>query len=131
MPHMDKPSVTKMFDDLAGQDSDVMNFELKREPQANTTFSKDGLDDLMFAIQLFLGARLSHHLGKRAPGEPGPHRMSVEIKVGMDGEAWQVVPVEEAPWYATVDGARRGSAAADLQPPPDDEPPVTLRKGLH
>ena len=95
----------EMFDQMVAQDSDEMNFELRREPELGTTFSKDGLDDLTTAINLFIGARLSAHF-TGGPTVPGPSTMSVRVTVGLDGESWQVGPGEQ-PWYTTVDGERR------------------------
>jgi hypothetical protein len=103
----------EMFDRIREQDSDVMNFELKREPTPDRTFSAEGLDDLMSGIAAFVAGRVSHHLAKRAPGEPGPSKMAVEVKVGIDGESWQVVSEDEMPWYATIDGSRRGKGLSD------------------
>ena len=104
-------NLMQMFDDIRDSGSDEMGFEVKRDPTPGQTFSKDAIDDLMKSIHVFIGARIAAHWKETEDDrtKPGPSTMSIRIKVGVDGDSWEVAP-DVRPWYSTVDGKRRGES---------------------
>jgi len=103
------PDIETLGREMAEQKSDVMDFLINREPEPGKTFSAEGLDDLFITMKVFIAARIKARFDEREPTEAGPHRMSVKVQVGIDGESWDVGP-EQRPWYTTLDGEARRKA---------------------
>lgn len=98
----------ELFHQMMDTASDEMDFVIERVTEPDKTFSAEAVDELLYAMRLFVGARIAARFRDRGPGAPGVSNLRVSVSLTLDGE--RIIPSPDMrPWYA-LDGFNRRAA---------------------
>lgn len=109
---MNTQDVEQMLKDMRDGKSDEFDLVINRDKrELGKTISAEALDELNFAAETFIRARIMHHWEAKPKGldDVGPFNIKVSMKVTIDDESYRPEP-EDRPWFI-IDGSRRSTDA--------------------